>query len=236
MFKKIAFILFITIAAGVFAQSSFTERLPDVAGIKPGFEPGAWVHYLVTDAEGMKTKVKFSVLSAEDCDGEECYWFEMKTTSSEGEWSIMKFKGVDPRDRESVISLIMQRQGEPARRMDMLLPSNRPQPPSAVSGGSKKDAEEPRDQVIKIEEKAKMEVPAGGFITTKYTISSGDEKSTAWISDEVPIMGLVAAESESGEIELVAYGEEGAESEIEGEVQTMDIPSRGRGMKKPAGK
>ncbi len=218
---------------GLLAQFQAMSALPDVPGVEPTFTAGSWVEYLVKGDDGKSQKIKFSILSEEKVEGKALYWFELKSTDEDGDWSIMKFKSSNPKDKDAAVSLIMQKKGEPAHQMDFMLPANRPTPTGTVVEEPDAEDETP-DFNLQTEENVFVEVPAGKFKTTKLWFDDEEEgKTEMWISEEVPLIGLVkGVQAGGGSVELLTYGKSGAKSEIGGEVVPVEMPNLRNLMKK----
>lgn len=222
--KRMAFLLvaFVLFASGLFAQLEMLSKLPDNPAGAPVFTPGAWVEYKIVDEDKKTSKMKFSILEKENCDSIECFWFEMKMIDEKGEWTIVKFKGANPKKQETIVSLIVQSKGQSPKEMSFLLPKEE----SGKDMKTKKPKKEPEVK-IETEENVSVTVPAGTFITTKYTIKQDKEVTHAYIAENVPIVGLVKGDSvkKKESAELIAYGLEGAKTEITGEVEKIEIPN-----------
>jgi hypothetical protein len=233
---KLTTYLIITIAIcyGAFGQFQLLDALPDMPGVTPAFTTGSWVQYRIDDEEGKSQKVKFSILSEEEIEGETFYWFEMKVTDENGDWSIFKIKSPDIRNKEEAVSLIIQKNGELPREMDFVLPANRPTSPGTVEEADS-DVEETPEMDFKTETNVSVGVKAGKFESTRFSFVDDDEvKTDVWISDDVPIIGLVKATSDNGQVELIKYDTKGAKSEITGKVEAIEMPNLKELMKRGA--
>jgi hypothetical protein len=122
----------------------------------------------------------------------------------------------------------MQTQGEPAYEMSFMIPKQ-------DGKKAEKDTDKPEIKPeITITENVMVTVPAGTFITKKISIKDPETEaiSNAYISEKVPIMGVVKGDQQKeGNIELIGYSNEGAKSEITGEVQKLEMPNLQNMMK-----
>jgi len=208
-----------------FAQLERLSSIPEIDDFEPSFQPGAWVEYEVFDSEKEETsQMKFSVLSKEECEDGDCFWFEFKVTEADGEWQILKLKGADPREKESLYSMIVQKKGEKPQQLDFMLPRNMPTLQQEAEDEIEEDEEVELDYTT--EENVEIKVKAGTFNTTHIVMKEEKGTSDIWISEEVPMFGMVRAErGEEGYVELINYGDKGAKSEIQGKTERIEIPN-----------
>ncbi len=213
----------IILCGATFGQMDLFNSISERVDLQPSYNAGSWVEYKIVDSEGEESIFKFSVLSGGEDD--EPFIFEYKTVDDEGVWSIMQFEAPDPMDKNSYSYMIMQRRGDVARKI-----------PAAAALGtetavSEDEVQEPEVDVT-TKKNVKVEVEAGSFETTRIDIHDDDTDVSLWVTDEVPLFGLVKAgnivkdgNNEKGFVELTGYGLEGAKSEIEGEIQEIDLPN-----------
>jgi len=214
--KKIVMALaLMLLCSAVFAQLDLFQNIAENTDFKPDYKAGGWVEYNLTDADGEEATLKFSVLSGEP-EGDEPFIFEYKITDSEGEWNLMQFQTEDPFDRDSYAYTIIQRKGDVARKMKI--------PKMQGTAEAASEDEEP-ELVFETLDGVIVEVPAGTFETTQLIVTDEDMNSNIWLTEEIPLFGLVKAEQEGeGKAELAAFGDD-AESEIEGKVVDIQIPN-----------
>jgi len=218
--KFVATLFVIALCGTLFGQLDFFGYLPENLEYAPKFEPGAWVEYRITEEGKEAGSVKFSIISKEQRDGKEYFSFEYKMTDKEGNWTITNFSATDPDDKGTYVSLVVQRKGEEALRMDSMLETKEV---AAKPTRAKKDETAAK---YSVEKGVQVSVPAGKFETDKVTIVKDEELTTAWVSSDVPIIGLVKAEqAEKGGVELIGYGSEGAKTEITGEIRDFETPA-----------
>lgn len=214
--SKFMFILILAVAA--FGQQQVFQNLAADIDYTEVFKPGGWAKYKLTDKKDRETEYKMSILEVGD--EETPYVFEFKTFDKDGKWVITQFKAEDPMNGETWGDMIIQSQGEQAIQMRL------PKFKAEQFGVGSEEAESNEDIEITSEEGVEVTVPAGTFVTTMVTMtdkSKRKERVSKFYYTDVP-MSIVKVDNEDGStMELIEYGD-GAESEITGEVQKIEIP------------
>ncbi len=206
------------ISTAVFGQAEIFQNLSSDIEYSEVFKPGGWAKYVLTDKKDRATDYKMSIL--EGGSEETPYVFEFKVIDKNGKWVITQFKAEDPMDGDSWGDMIVQSQGEQAVQMN--LPKFKSQDFGVGSEGEDND-----DFEFKSEENVEITVPAGTFTTTMVTTidksKRKERKSKFYYNMDVPMSIIKVENSDVSTMELVEYGD-GAESEITGEVQKIEIP------------
>lgn len=223
MRKYVVLIALAMLCVSAFAQMELMQNVFENTDFEPVYKEGAWAEYRLTNRDDKVSTLKFSVLEG-NIEDDEPFVFEMKMTDEEGMWTITQFSGADPLDRETYSYMITQRKGDKARKMNVGELSKAMK--NAQNTEPKEEGEEtPDDLTIETAEYVEIEVPGGKFNTTQVTISNEEMTSKIWFSERVGPFGMVKAEQiGESKAELIAYGDD-AESEIQGEVEEIELPN-----------
>lgn len=162
---------------------------------------GEWAEYQL-ERDGKKEKVRLSVVGSEP-EIPNAYWLELDVEQP-GQRLRLKLLTVGNPAEPGAIRRIIAALG-PGMVMEFPVPpETQPPPPPAPARRGKPQ---------------RVKTPAGSFKATPVKLQG----ATSWISDEVPIFGLVKGSSSDGRIQLVALGT-GATSQITGKPQRMGMP------------
>jgi len=173
--------------------------------VKP--EAGVWAWYEIDDAEtGEKIMLRQAITSEERVRRKTGYWVETRIRPEVGipVTYLMLLTG-PATDPDNVHALYYQVRDEPPIVGDV-------------------DALEPSEPAANLEEVEPVDVvsmptPQGNVTCKHYRLPDGTE---AWISDEVPPLGIVRLKSDKGSMLLQRYGKGGPEAE-----PTLEPPTDG---------
>ncbi|MCD6418153.1 hypothetical protein J7M00_05165 [bacterium] len=237
--RNVIFAIFV-IGAVLFAQGVQPAN-PFASIFSPNAEKniknGAWTLYEMTTSDNAESgKMKFSVVGQDKCDGEDCFWFEMEMWDGD-DHTIMKFlsKGDMSTGNKKYSSVIIKHNDEPAYEFvapqdtseysNMIPPGVDEEEYKEARDSRKRNVEDDRFEVK--ESKETITVPAGTFNCTRYTTidKETNEKNDVWVSDKVPLLGVVKMKNDDGEFVLADYGDNGAKSAITETPQKIDFKS-----------
>ncbi len=185
---------------------------------------GAWAEYQMTgENDG---KMKFSVVDMQ----ENLFWYEFITTDDEsGDVSKIKIlSSGDPTQKNQTLRFVTQQNDEQPVEMVFQLDEEELEEMEAQAEeiAKEQDEEVSYDEGFENIGTEKITVLAGTFdaihLITKD--ENGEKTGDFWVSDQVKFMGLVKMITDDGQMELLAYGNEGAKSEITGEPEVIEMP------------
>jgi hypothetical protein len=166
----------------------------------PLWNVGDWAEYEVKGGSLESYRLRYAITGVDTVEGEPYYWFEMIGSSGESRFA---YKMLVPYGYRGVAERMIIKVGDqPALEMPKFEGlneeppgENRPYLYLAAEVDSAKIGEE------------KITVPAGDFKTIHAKIKdSKGQESEIWVCAEVPVFGIVAAESFVEEMKLVAKG------------------------------
>lgn len=212
-------LLLLILVGSLIAQPGLFNPFAGVSSSKEAKKlVGSWVEYNIDNIdEDESGLLKLSITGQEKCDsGKECFWFELEMKNKKGDRDIVKYlvSDITVMNEKTSGSLIMviKHNDEPAQAIqwDFNTPENKKE--------QEKYYAEPQGKIEMNEET--ITVPAGTF-KCAHIISRDEKKkiiSEAWVTPEIPIIGVVKAVSYEGKkqstIVLNRYGLEGAKSSI----------------------
>lgn len=221
----------------IFAVALMAQYPPIMTG--PGtIDPiqGAWAQYDMTTEDGDEFDVRYAIVGEHDCGDEgqkvDCYWFEyrMKDKKS-GEKTITKILTAgDPSKQQYTMRMVTQQNDE--KPMELVYKFSEEQMEEAESTAEEteydyEDYEKMDDSIEELGTET-ITVPAGTFKCYHMEVK-GDKGKTEgeyWFSKDVAFMGIVKSKDIDGsEMILTAYDNSGAESEITGEPEVVEIPT-----------
>ncbi len=182
---------------------------------------GSWCEYnLKTDDTENSGKMKISIVGSEECNGQDCHWIEIEINSEEGDRIIFKYlvKGRISEGKGSYFSMIMKSNDDPAREFEIDTEEMEDITIEEYEMDFKeyKDLPDSYDSPTMTITEEVIKVPAGKFechhIT--YIDTSGNERIDFWITEDIPVTGIVKLKSSETKMELLKFGWKGAKTAI----------------------
>jgi len=174
---------------------------------------GQWVLYRVLDASSnQQLTVRQSIVGKKMVADRDAYWVETDIMSREGGRIIRKtLIAINPTGADRILQLVEKAGSEPARIVPV------PHQP--------KTTEKPAGQKPAVEDigEETLITPAGSIRTRHVRVTSPQSSQDVWTNDEVGLSGMVKSVSETGQMELIAYGKTGATSAIIEQPLEMDV-------------
>jgi hypothetical protein len=182
---------------------------------------GSWCEYnLQTEDADNSGKMKISLVGSEECDGQDCHWIEIEINSEEGDRIIFKYlvKGRISEGKESYFSMIMKSNDDPAWEFEIDSEEMKDIPEEEYEMDFKeyKDLPDLYDSPEMTITEETIKVPAGKFECHRITYidTSGNERMDIWVTEDIPVTGIVKLKSSDTEMELLKYGWKGAKTAI----------------------
>ncbi|HUI41623.1 MAG TPA: DUF4412 domain-containing protein [Terriglobia bacterium] len=195
-------------------------RPPNIPG---EFKPmvGAGAEYQITSKDGQTHDWAMAVVGKETVDGQEGYWFEMRTNSERGGGKVvMKQLMVVAPGNVAIKRMIMQPPGRPPMEMpvgmmSMAMQHAQQHPPAEAGSGHG------MGEVVGSES---VTVPAGTFDCQHFRSTDKGRTTDVWVSAKVSPYGMVKMTSSDGTSMVLEKVLEHETSQIQGEPQKMDMP------------
>lgn len=193
-----------------------------IANIKYNPSPwaaGQWATYEMKSSKE-QFKIKYSITGTELVDGKTYYWFETR---------------IDMENQTNIIKMLMAMEDSEPKRI--IMKSNK-EPAIDMTDTFKRNMQMTENHgkpLIHSEEDIlkgyigieSVTVPAGTFqsIKSRATEQSGVEFTEIWVSEKIPVIGMVKASGKDNSLVLTAYGTSGAKTDITETPQKFEIPA-----------
>ena len=201
------------------ARPQMMMRPPDIPGVfKPVVGEGA--EYQITSSDGKTHDWAMAVVGKEAVDGQDAYWYEMRTNSERGGKVVMKQLMVMQPGNVSIKRMIVQPPGRPPMEMPVAMMNMRmphgPQAPQAEAGSGHGMGEVVGTETVS--------VPAGTFECQHFRSTGEGKTSDVWVSSKVSPYGMVKMTSSDGTSMVLQKVLEHESSQIQGEPQKLNMP------------
>jgi hypothetical protein len=173
------------------------------AGMKGLWNPvvGSGAVYEMTNSNGKKMQMEWSIVGKESADGQDGYWMEMTMDTERGPMvtkTLVMPQGTDT----TVTRTIIQPPGQQPMEMSSQMMQRRPhQTPSDIRKEGKDLGKET------------VTTPAGTFTTEHWQSNDGDN---VWVSSEVSPMGVVKMAAKDGTTMVLMKQDKNATDKITG--------------------
>ena len=231
MFSKRYFICALLLAAFLLVISpseSSNAQVPGILGMPKLYaefktpEVGTWVKYQLLDAKTKAESIlRLSIVGKEKIKGEgDFYWYEIEqTTLKTGDVYVIKMLiSGNPQEPGVVKRMIYKSGKDPANELPQAFVSLMNQPPKKEA---KPSEAKPKELGT---EKIKTKVKTFSCMHTQDN-PEGKQPTDTWISDEVPLFGIVKSTSGSRTLELMEFGT-GAVTAIKEAPKLLEMPGQ----------
>jgi hypothetical protein len=184
-----------------------SAQAPDASAAKPvipveqtnpialALDPGDWREYRLTGGPADGATLRWLWLETEEHDGQTYQWFETQF-SAPGKRLVTKMLANPARLGEAPRVVLMKADDRPAQSM-----------PGELRQKAVELLNYAGQQPAKSVEQVSIEVPAGSYATTFYSVVANGVNQKTYISESLP--GIVLIETEEFRMELIALGDDG---------------------------
>lgn len=208
------------------------------------WETGRWCEYRLTSAGGAKSEVFVALTGRERLSGQDYFWLEVVVERDErkviSKALVPQLETVSflesGKDLAQESERLIVKAGDaravelPLKELQLLQEAletvgRGPDLNEVFGGGADVDAEKAGPVTY--------ETLAGKKVACEKMVlkQAGRDVGYAYVSEEVPIFGVAFSEHERGTLELVDYGDSGAETAITEEPEKLDLVGIAKGLK-----
>ncbi len=198
------------------------QSLADMCRKLEDFSVGQWVQYEMTGptVPGGKAEMRFAIVGAEQAEGKEHYWFELKMEAQQGAFISQFLVPGYPWDQSDVKAAVIKAGDQPAMKMPaqmLAMMRQRGNSQQSVQWAKKCEGAEELGW-------ESVTVPAGTY--RALHLRATDDGGELWVSEESPFGMIKWVGKEGDQMVMTKHGEDAASSitETPQEMPGMGMP------------